>query len=87
MFVNWAGVANYSVFPNPFSEQLTIRGLELGVWKVSVIDQLGNEVWEGRATVSLSRQIQVMPQISNGIYVLQLTSAEGRVYQKRLVKN
>lgn len=87
VFVNWAGVAIYSVFPNPFSEQLTIRGLELGVWKVSVIDQLGNEVWEGRATVSLSRQIQVMPQISNGIYVLQLTSAEGRVYQKRLVKN
>ncbi len=87
-FVNSA-VINTSVYPNPFSDQLTI-GIDLnipGELTYSFINILGQEIIEP-ISVNVEKgkhDIAINPDIAPGIYVMRL-EFEGEVYNIRLIR-
>ena len=67
-----------AVYPNPARAKVTIEGLEAA--KVQVYNALGQLV----KTVQCSNEINVSG-LSEGVYLLRITNAEGKSYTERVV--
>jgi len=85
------GINNIAVYPNPFSEEIIIRfnSTNRSTVKIKLINTLGatvfsafeNEVIPGTNQISIRQ-----PNLSSGIYLLQLTTEQSRLSRK-LIKN
>ena len=69
---------NLSVYPNPAKEKITIDGILLT--EVQVYNTLGQVV----KTMRGSNEINVSG-LSEGVYLLQITDADGKIYTDRVV--
>jgi hypothetical protein len=73
-----------SVFPNPFSSELTIDWPAHSAGEVRLHDMCGNLVF--RANFIAERHTFQLPQLPSGMYILELRTAEHTLYQQ-LLKN
>jgi hypothetical protein len=70
----------FSVYPNPFSEVISIGGIEdLANYKIFSID--GKLIKNG---VLENKQIH-LDELANGLYLLQITS-KGEIMTKKIIK-
>ncbi|MBN1183536.1 MAG: T9SS type A sorting domain-containing protein, partial [Bacteroidales bacterium] len=75
-----------NVYPNPFSEQITINVASLGdeMFDLSVIDLTGRIVYTTTDLLCNEANILSLP-IKEGMYILRV-SIRGRVYTYRIIK-
>jgi hypothetical protein len=72
------------VYPNPFSEELTVGSEQFGVSSLQLIDMYGRVVYNGVATGN--KTIINTGQLPTGNYILLLTDENGVKTAKKLVK-
>ena len=77
--VDEAEEAVMSLYPNPVATQLTIEGVEVGI--VEVYDALGQMVGRFR------HNVDDFSNFESGMYLLRVTSAEGKVFFEKVIKN
>jgi len=78
---------NVSVFPNPFTHELTIKSEEVDnlIKEIKLMDISGNTL---RNTKVMDTQFSIKThQLSVGIYVLEISLESGKVLRKKVVKN
>ena len=76
---------SFSVFPNPFEEELTLTvGNFLGTSQVKIIDQLGKTIYE--VQLDKLKTTLDLKNLTSGFYFISVTSEEKTMYQK-LIKN
>jgi len=68
------GKSALNVFPNPFSDRLTINGFSIsGGWSLTIIDLLGNEVFHQKYTNMTQYSVTIdVGNISPGLYFLKV---------------
>ena len=77
--VDEAEEAVMSLYPNPVATKLTIEGVEVGI--VEVYDALGQMVGRFR------HNVVDFSNFESGMYLLRVTSAEGKVFFEKVIKN
>ena len=77
---------DFTLYPNPVSEELTIELTELVNYQIRITDITGREIYseflQGENNLQLSTK--AWPA---GLYLLQVRDEEGRVETKKVVKN
>lgn len=67
------------VYPNPIAigERLTVEGLDIGSYTMTINDVRGRKVWESQASISSTGVVQSyeLPVLPEGMYALQILSA------------
>lgn len=76
-----------SVYPNPGAGAFSVSLVEDGVYEVTVRDLLGKTVYEHRHSSENRRITITLNDVTAGTYVLELSSAAGRVATKLLISN
>ncbi len=67
-------VSSISLYPNPATNEVNLRGLESGVWTMRIMDMTGRIVAEDKITATgLDHQINI-ENLVNGVYQLALTN-------------
>ena len=72
---------NIKVFPNPTSGKITIESLKSTIKNVEIYSVIGSKVFstqENRFNID---------NLSTGVYVLRMTSNDGAVYTRRIIRN
>ena len=77
--------SDISVFPNPFTDRVQIKGLEED-HELSILDVNGKLVYQ-KITDSLRPQEEIsLAHLPVGIYILQVMDSSNRVLRKKLIK-
>ena len=71
------------IWPNPFSDWLNVELTAQGSFELRLFDLLGKKVFEFRTKNSESHQVDV-PSLENGLYIVELESADGIERRKML---
>jgi len=80
---------NFSVFPNPFHNRITID------WKgivssekvmVKMVNILGQEMFKKSLPINKGLNEIQIPDVNDGNYILIIQDAEGKTYQDKLIK-
>ncbi|MBX7154586.1 MAG: aryl-sulfate sulfotransferase [Candidatus Kapaibacterium sp.] len=79
-------IHNAIVYPNPFTNTLTVEVPTNDVYTVIIRDALGKEVFQKDITNG-SKQVLQMPEIASGVYMLQLVSSTGNSWIYTVVHN
>jgi len=75
-------VSEFSIYPNPSNNQLTIKG-EMDFVSFSIFDLTGRMVNDGLIT----NKIISVSNLENGIYILKLVNSNGEIAEQKFVKN
>jgi polyhydroxybutyrate depolymerase len=75
---------SFKIYPNPTSNQLTIETDEQGDYQIQIIDLQGSIIQ--KSTIIGVQKILDVTNLSNGIYILRLSSEKGQINQK-FIKN
>jgi hypothetical protein len=75
---------NYSVFPNPISEQIFVEQESNSWMELNLIDILGRVILHRETNLKISS----LPtnQLASGTYILQIKDSEGRINLHKLTK-
>lgn len=73
-----------SLFPNPFTDFITISDLSASQSEYNVFTIEGRKVLSG--TVNGANQVVSVSSLSSGVYFLQLISKEGKISTQKIVK-
>jgi hypothetical protein len=76
-----------TVFPNPFSNEIHLRNVPNGNWKLQLFSFSGALLFEPKMEIKggMENKIQ-LPELESGLYVLKLYS-ENQVYTRKIIKN
>lgn len=76
-----------TVFPNPFSNEINLRNVPNGNWKLQLFSFSGALLFEPKMEIKggMENKIQ-LPELESGFYVLKLYS-ENQVYTRKIIKN
>ncbi len=74
-----------SIFPNPTSSSIQIKGLKDGVYTLIIINALGQFVQDFFIT-SPANTVLDLSHLPGGVYHLQIMDKDGRIEQKKLIK-
>jgi hypothetical protein len=76
-----------TVFPNPFSNEINLRNVPNGNWKLQLFSFSGALLFEQKMEIKggMENKIQ-LPELESGFYVLKLYS-ENQVYTRKIIKN
>jgi hypothetical protein len=75
------------VFPNPVDEELTILGLNPGLYEVFVFDIGGRLVYQDRQNSSSGMvSLRFSEPVQSGIYTVRCRDAEGKQLISRFIK-
>ncbi len=72
------------VYPNPFSDALTITSSN-AIFSIKVLSTLGQEMLSVKCENKLNYDLN-LSQLSNGIYVLQVSDVDGNTSFKKIIK-
>lgn len=73
---------SYSVFPNPFSNSITVNADEI-IQSIKIFDLTGKFIYETKPNGS---QINLELNIENGIYILEIFAGD-KIYQSKIINN
>ena len=78
---------NYSVYPNPAKNELTLAGLNASMKDktVRIYSSLGSLVYENTISGGLDKDIINIEDFSAGIYCVVIANADGQVVKKIMV--
>ncbi len=76
-----------TLFPNPFSNEINLRNVPNGNWKLQLFSFSGALLFEPKMEIKggMENKIQ-LPELESGFYVLKLYS-ENQVYTRKIIKN
>lgn len=74
------------IFPNPFSEKITIKNIPLAFAEISIFDLSGKLIFEDEKTSGMSKFEISTADFSKGIYVLNIKNKQG-ILRRKIVKN
>jgi hypothetical protein len=76
-----------TLFPNPFSNEINLRNVPNGNWKLQLFSFSGALLFEPKMEIKggMENKIQ-LPELESGLYVLKLYS-ENQVYTRKIIKN
>ena len=75
------------VFPNPAGNRLTITGDQLAVSKVSLINMLGQTVFNYNCAECVNPSLNIdISNMPTGVYIYRITSQNGKVSEGKVVK-
>lgn len=78
--------AGYQIFPNPFSEQFTLKA-DKPVKEISIFDLYGRKLMQKEIVGSSGYEIKVnLTNHPGGIYLIKITGLNGEVSWKRMLK-
>lgn len=79
---------SFKIHPNPVSNELNIiTNTSTGKYDIAVYNTLGSLVLERKNQLSgINNQITIN-ELNSGVYFIQITDDENKVYQKRFIKN
>jgi hypothetical protein len=76
---NSSGLDQIYVFPNPFSDQLTIQNMNApGIWQFLLYNETGTEILSVKLDTDESRIISTH-NLSNGFYMFHLRDMDGKL--------
>jgi hypothetical protein len=67
-------VSSISLYPNPATNEVNLRGLESGVWTMHIMDMTGRVVVEDKITATGSNRKINIENLVNGVYQVALTN-------------
>jgi hypothetical protein len=75
------------LYPNPATTELYVQLEEVSTdYKIAIYNTLGSLLYESTNKVSNSTNSINISHLNSGIYFVQITDSENRIYQKRLIK-
>jgi glucose/arabinose dehydrogenase len=77
--------SNVTVFPVPASTQLVIEGAHTGAWTADLFDATGRKTASANWATGTQRLLWDVSAVANGLFMLQLRDAQGRVQDTRRV--
>lgn len=84
---------NFNVFPNPFSEKITISisSQETGNYTLTIYNELGQKIFlkKGAAFPGIAQDLIIDESVfknNSGIFIIELTLENGQVFRKEIVK-
>lgn len=83
--IEWNILDDFSVYPNPFSDQIEVSINQIGAQRVVILDILGQEI-TSRKIDSNSIHIVFDESISNGTYFVQIIMNDGSIRTKKVIK-
>lgn len=81
-------ISQIKTYPNPFTTEVTLKLSELtasGKSKISILNTLGQVVYQTEAAVGTREITLNLPQVAKGVYVVQVTQGS-KIYTSQLVK-
>ncbi len=87
------GTSNYEnnklqLYPNPATNALHVQLEDVNTdYKIAIYNTLGSLLFESTNQLSNSTNSINIGHLNSGIYFVQITDSENRIYQKRLIKN
>lgn len=79
-------IRDFAIVPNPSSSTIEIIMKEAQFKKVSIVT-IDGKIVEERAFESTDKTQMDVSRYANGIYIINVTSENGRTYTKKLIKN
>jgi len=77
---------NLNVFPNPFDRELMVAGDNIDQLKLSLWTINGQQIAIKVSVSNNEASVSTPYGLSSGTYILKVTDAEGKVYQKKVIK-
>jgi Secretion system C-terminal sorting domain/Electron transfer DM13 len=75
------------LYPNPATDELNFQLEDVNTdYKIAIYNTLGSLLYESTNQVSNSTNSINISHLNSGIYLVQITDSENRIYQKRLIK-
>ena len=75
------------VYPNPASSLVSIQSRGASkIERIDIFNVLGNKVWQEKLSNTANAKIDIR-KINAGIYHVQIKTAEGNIFTKKLIKN
>lgn len=75
------------LYPNPATNELHVQLEDVTTdYKIAIYNTLGSLLYESTNQLSNSTNSINISQLNSGIYFVQITDSENRIYQKRLIK-
>lgn len=76
---------SFLVYPNPFDNSLTIELSSIDATSVRIFDLQGKQVFQ--ETIFDARNEIQLPQLTKGIYLIELSNTQGQSSTRKLIKN
>lgn len=80
-----AGKPEMRYFPNPFSEKLNLVFPEQGSYTINIFDMIGRHLFTTKINNSRNYELN-LGHLKTGMYVMQLTDAEGQQAGYKIIK-
>lgn len=77
---------NLNVFPNPFDRELMVTGDNIDQLKLSLWTINGQQIAIKVSVSNNEASVSTPYGLSSGTYILKVTDAKGKVYQKKVIK-
>ncbi len=75
------------LYPNPATNELNVQLDNVTTdYKIAIYNTLGSLLYEKNNQISKNDNSVNISQLNSGIYFVQITDSENRIYQKRLIK-
>lgn len=74
------------VWPNPFTDSLTVRTPHEGSWTVTLTDATGRRVLAQTFRTGSDDCIRIYPDVTAGLYLLTLMGEEGKACTERVIR-
>lgn len=79
---DFSELTNLSIYPNPVGNILNIQGLEsIELEKLSIYNMMGQQLLESASTETLE-----VSQLSEGAYIIKITTKDNKVYTEKFIK-
>lgn len=79
---------NYEIYPNPFKDELIVdwKGIKQNPVTVSIYDITGRVLYNAVIKLQSGKNLLTVPPCKNGTYIIIMKDNEGKVWQKKLLK-